>query len=270
MGLRDADGKELNVSNMIKVHDREFPILFDGDGVEHVKLVDLCEPFGLDVSGQRARLKSTGWATPEKISGVRTSGKKAAFVCLPLDQVPMYFATLSPGHVDEAFRPSLIAMQREAARALSDYYRHGGAIRPDALPEQLRDLQVKIDEILRKEPLTDPVWPARFVKRYEAWRGRTWKKGDAQPFSMKAANWFFYEMIFPAPVLDVIRARGLAEGCRYHQIIADAPRDYLVRQLDFAAMLADDSGSEREWRARMRRVYHKSHAILAGQGELDL
>lgn len=254
----------------IVVAGKAFSLLVDADGVEHVKLRDLCEPFGLKPDGQRERLENTGWATLQKIWGVRTSGKKAAFVCLPLEQVPMYFATLSPGHVAEDFRPALVAMQREAAGALSDYYRNGGAVRPGALPEQLRDLQLKIDEILRSEPLTDAVWPARFVKRYEAWHGRAWKKGDAQPYSMKAANWFFYEMIFPEPVLDVIRARGLAEGCRYHQIVADAPRDYLIRQLDFATMLADDCGSESEWRARMRRAFRKTAAHRLGQAELDL
>ena len=108
------------------------------------------------------------------------------------------------------------------------------------------------------------------MKRYEAWHGRLWQEGDSQPFSMKAANWFFYEMIFPAEVLAVIRERGLREACRYHQVLADAPRDYLQRELRIATVLADECGSETEWRRRMRRAYRKTSAARRGQRELDL
>lgn len=258
------------MTTSITIHGHAFPLLVDGDGVEHVQLGELCEPFGLDLSGQRKRLKDTGWARLEKISSRRSDGKMTAFLCLPLDQVPMYFATLSPGHVDEEFRPALVAMQKEVAQAVGDYYLRGGAIRPSAPPAQLQALADQIAEILRKEPLTDPVWPAAFVKRYETWHGRAWKNGDPQPFSMKAANWFFYRMVFPREVLVVIRERGLAEGCRYHQVLADAPRDYLQRELRLATVLADECGSETEWRVRMRRAYGKTKADLRGQGSLGL
>lgn len=254
----------------ITIHGRAFPLLVDADGVEHIKLTELCDPFGLDVDSQRKRLRETGWARPVKITSRRSDGKKADFMCVPLEQVPMYFATLSPGHVNEEFRPVLIAMQKEVAKAVGDYYLRGGAVRPSALPEDLRALSAKIDEILRAKPLTDPVWPAAFVKRYQSWHGRSWKEGDPQPFSMKAANWFFYRMIFPREVLGVIRERGLVEGCRYHQVLADVPRDYLQRELRLATVLADECASEIEWRARMRRAYGKTKAMLAGQGSLGL
>jgi hypothetical protein len=254
----------------ITICERTFPVLFDKDGVEHVKLASLCEPFGLDVASQRKRLKNTGWATEVKITSVRTNGKRAPFFCIPLDQIPMYFATLSPGHVDAGFRCALIAMQREAARALADYYRTGGAIRAEALPDQLRALQLKIEELLRTEPATDFVWPPAFCKRYEAWHGRRWSPGDPQPFSMRSANDFFYRMIFPDEVYDVVRRKGLAEACRYHQVLNDAPRDYLRRCLDVATKLAEECGSESEWRARMRRWFGKTKARRLGQGELAL
>ena len=254
----------------ITIHGHAFPLLVDGDGVEHVKLVSLSEPFGLDVDSQRKRLNATAWATPVKITSRRSDGKKTGFLCIPLEQVPMYFATLSPGHVNDEFRPALIAMQKDVAKAVGDYYLRGGAIRPGALPDQLRDLSAKIDEILRKEPLTDAVWPVAFVRRYEAWHGRTWKEGNPQPFSMKAANWFFYRMIFPREVLVVVRDRGLFEGCRYHQVLADAPRDYLQRELRIATVLAEECGSEVEWRQRMRRAYGKTKAQMNGQESLSL
>jgi hypothetical protein len=251
-------------------HGHEFPVVLDKDGVEHVTLVALCEPLGLKVDAQRRRVSETGWGRLLKIGSVRSNGKKALFWCLPLRRVPMFFATLSPGHVPEEVRPALIAMQNESADAIADYYLHGGAVRPSALPAQLLDLHAKIEEILRETPLDDAIWPPAFVKRYEAWHGRVWRKGDRPPYSMKAANWFFYEMIFPPEVLAVIRTRGLKEGCRYHQVLTDGPRDYLQRELRIATVLAGECSSETEWRHRMRRAYGKTKSDLAGQRTLDL
>lgn len=258
------------MSESIEIVGKNFGILRDADGVEHVKLRDLCEPFGLSQSSQRERLSEQGWARVSKIDTRRTDGKRTAFACLPLKRVAMFFATLSPGHVNETFRPTLLAMQAEAADAVDAYYRLGGAVRETALPAQLVALRDQIDAILRPVPADDFIWPARFVRRYEAWQGRVWSPGDPQPFSMKNANGFFYSMVFPVEVLAVIKARGLEAGVRYHQVLADVPRDYLSRQLELAAALADDCGSEREWRTRMRRVYGKTPALKAGQRSLDL
>jgi hypothetical protein len=262
--------KTVGDSELFRVGSLGFPLIRDADQVEHVKVFDLCAPFGLKPGTQTERLKNQAWARPRVIGSRRSDGKLTKFSCIPLESVPMFFATLDASRVNATHRPQLVEMQREVARALADYYLHGGAVRPTAMPSQLLDLRARIDEILRPVPATDPVWPARFTKRYEAWHGRAWQPGDPQPFSMKAANWFFYEMVFPRDVLAVIRARGLEEGVRYHQVLADVPRDYLGRQLDIAAVLADECGSETEWRKRMRRVYGRTKADLLGQGSLSL
>jgi hypothetical protein len=258
------------MSEAITISKQAFPIVLSKDNVEHVKVADLCAHLGLAANGQRERLKKAPWATGKMILSVRKSGKSESFFCVPLRTVPMFFATLDASRVKPAFRDALIAMQVEAADAIADYYLKGGAIRAGAPPSQLLTLQEQIAMMLRAEPLADPVWPDRFVKRYEAWNGRAWRAGDRQPYSMQSANWFFYQMIFPAEVLPVIKTKGLEEGARYHQVLADAPRDYLVRELDFASKLADDCGSEREWRQRMRRAYRKTTPTLRGQGDLDL
>jgi hypothetical protein len=257
-------------SEMIPIGGKDFPIVLDKDGTEHVKLRELCEPFGLSDKSQRDRLKHHAWARGVMIGTRRSDGKRATFLCLPLRRVPMFFATLDASRVNATFRPALVRMQDVVADAIDDYYRNGGAVRAEALPEQLRALKLKIDEILRVEPATDFVWPAAFCKRYEAWHGRRWSAGDPQPFSMRSANRFFYEMIFPPEILAIVRERGLDEGCRYHQTLNDAPRDYLRRNLDVATKLAEECGSESEWRARMRRWHGKTKASLRGQGELGL
>lgn len=257
-------------SAMVPICGRQFPLVFDKNGVEHVKLRDLCAPFGLDAPSQISRLKEHAWARVGMIPSRRSDGKLARFQCLPLRRVPMFFATLDAGRVNEGFRPLLIRMQDESADAIADYFQHGGAIRREALPEQLVRLQQLIEEMLRPTPATDFIWPPGFVKRYEAWNGRAWREGDPQPFSMKSTNAFFYEMIFPPEVVDVLRKRGLEEACRLHQLLTDEPRGYVRRCLDQAAKLAEECASEREWRARMRRWYGKTKALLRGQSELSL
>lgn len=254
----------------LTICNQTFPIILDEVGEEHVTLVHLCQPFGLKVQSQRERLEKTGWATLPMIGGVRTSGKRTKFHCLSLDHVPMFFATLDPGRVNPEHREPLVAMQREAARAVGDYYRRGGAIRPTALPQQLVELQRFIDEVLREKPLLIPMWPDRFVRRYATWHGVTWKAGESQPRSMASANDFIYRMIFPGDVYAIVKARGIEEACRYHQTLADVPRDYMQRQWDVICALADESITETEWRTRMRRAYRKTKSDLAGQPGLFL
>lgn len=254
----------------ISIHGHSFPILLDALGVEHVKVKDLCEPFELNVQAQTRRLEDAPWATLAKIASVRSSGKRTNFWCLPLRRVVMFFATLSPGHVSEAFRPILIAMQNEVSDAIDDYYRKGGAIRTSSTMAQLLELQEQIQALIRDIPLEDSIWPSEFVRQYAKWHHLSWQEGERQPFSMKAANWFFYEMIFPAHVLAVIRDKGLEAGARYHQILTDGPRDYVVRKLEVATVLALDCPTEKVWRDRMRRAFKKTKGHLRGQRELNI
>lgn len=255
---------------MLAIHGHTFDLVFDADGVEHVTLKALCEPFGLKVQGQTDRLVDAAWARVQKICTRRSDGKKQAFACLRLDDVPMFFATLSPGHVKPEVREALIIMQREAAGALASYYRHGGAVRPDATLEQLERLNAHIESIIRPVPLTDTIWPDNFVRKYALWHGYRWTPGDRHPFSMKGANSFFYRMIFPEEVLVVIKAQGLKMGARYHQVITDGPRDYLQRQLEIVTAIALDCQSEAQWRRRVAKLYGKSAADLIGQQEIFL
>ena len=97
----------MDIGNSITIHNHVFGIVRDNDGVEHVTLTALCEPFGLKVDGQRSRMAATSWGTLHKIWSRRSDGKNTAFWSLPLRRVPMFFATLSPGHVDPDRRAAL-------------------------------------------------------------------------------------------------------------------------------------------------------------------
>jgi hypothetical protein len=114
-------------------------------------------------------------------------------------------------------------------------------------------------EGLRLERATDYIWPDRFVAQYCKWNGIEWKSGQRHPLSMKNANGFFYQMVFPPHILAVIRDKRLSFGekCRVHQTMTDKPREWLRAQLDIAVAFAETSISEQQWRRKMARFYGK-------------
>lgn len=254
----------------LAVQGMTFQVLLDTKGEEHVKVADLCAPFGLAVNSQRERVKGLVWARGTLIVSVRSSGKSAEFFCIPVRKVGMFFATLDPSRIKAEHREGLERFQDEISDAVHDYIAKGGAIRPGASVLQLEEIRDFVTKLLRDVPRTTPAWPDAFVKRYGAWNGFVWRTGDRHPFSMQSANWFFYTMIFPPEVLAIIKARGLEDGCRYHQVLEDKPHTYLRDQLDIATRIANDCGSEAAWRARMRLWYGKTAELIAGQGALDL
>ena len=65
---------------------------------------------------------------------------------LHADCVPMWLATINANKVSEEARPMLIAYQREAARALRDYFYRGVAVQPSSM-NQFDVLRAAIDQI---------------------------------------------------------------------------------------------------------------------------
>lgn len=242
----------------IEIYSQRFSLIVDDAGIEHVKVKDLCEPFGIDARAQQQRLERLPWAMSCKITGLRSNGRKHVFSCIPLRRVPMFFATLSPGHFGEEHRDAIVAMQVEAADAVAAYYIDGGTINPRASRSQLEQFAETLASYFRDEPTSEPIWPDAFVRRYAEWHGTIWKPGSRHPFSMRSANWFLYTMIFPSQVLEVIRSKGLAEGVRYHQMLTDAPRNYLAAKLELAAGIAEACRTEKQWRQTMARIHGKS------------
>lgn len=103
---------------------------FHGDTIDAVRTGDdvwlvlrtACEALGLDADSQRTKLRSKEWATTAMNTVVAEDGKEREMVCLHLDSVPMWLATIEPSRVAEGVREKLIAYQREAARVLRDHF----------------------------------------------------------------------------------------------------------------------------------------------------
>lgn len=106
---------------------------------EYIALKPMCEALGIDHSTQFAKLKAKSWATMGKIPTVGADGKTREMTALHKDAVPMWLATLSENKVKPEARPVLIAYQREAAKALNDYFTTGAATRFNA---QVKEIEV--------------------------------------------------------------------------------------------------------------------------------
>jgi hypothetical protein len=111
--------------------DLEVVPLPDGSGDVGVGVRRMCECITLDPDGQIARLaraaaKGARWATTFKMEVVAEDGKTREMVVLPRRSIPMFLATVSIGHVDEARRPEMAvkiaAYQDECADVLADRF----------------------------------------------------------------------------------------------------------------------------------------------------
>lgn len=109
-------------------------------GLEHMEngfiaVKPACENLGLDAWGQIAKLKNKSWATTEIISAVGADGKQREMFCINKEAVPMWLANIDENRVKPETRPMLIAYQKEAAKALNDYFTRGAAVNENLLTQ---------------------------------------------------------------------------------------------------------------------------------------
>ncbi|EKT83081.1 antirepressor [Rhodococcus phage Mbo4] len=97
----------------------------------------LTDALGLGYGSQLQKLKGKSWATVTNIVTVGADGKNREMVAVDRRTLTMYLATLDEKRVSEEARPTLVALQAEAATALDAYFHEGGAINPSATVDQL-------------------------------------------------------------------------------------------------------------------------------------
>lgn len=116
------------------------------DGEPFVALKPLCDALGLTVQAQQTKLYQAEWATTTEIVVVAGDGRVRQVVGLHADSIPMWLATISPNKVSNESRPTLIAYQRQAAKALRDYFYRGVAVQ-SAPMNQIDVLRAALDQI---------------------------------------------------------------------------------------------------------------------------
>lgn len=100
----------------------------DDGTTKWIAIRPICEQLGIDVDGQRRKLDQAEWARTELKSVRDSAGRMQQMAALDADHLPMWLATIQTSRINEAARPVLIAFQREAAKALRDYFYRGVAV----------------------------------------------------------------------------------------------------------------------------------------------
>lgn len=92
------------------------------DGGVQVVVKRVCDMLGIDHSSQVAKLKNQAWATMGPVTTVAEDGRSRELLCIHLDCLPMWLATVDVGRVREELRGKLVSYQKECARALRDHF----------------------------------------------------------------------------------------------------------------------------------------------------
>lgn len=116
------------------------------DDEPFVALKPMCEAIGIDVDTQRRKLDQAGWARTVIMTAHDSTGRTQRMVGLHADCIPMWLATINSSRVAPDARSVLIAYQREAAKALRDYFYRGVAVAPSRMTE-LDVLRAALDQI---------------------------------------------------------------------------------------------------------------------------
>lgn len=178
---------------------------------EYIALKPLCEAIGIDYSGQRSKLSGSEWATMGVTPTVASDGKTREMVTLHKDSVPMWLATIPVSRLkNEGAKTTLIAYQKEAAKALNDYFTKGVAINErvydykaqaevlmilkDALPADRVALKAEIitARAMGDKPQIAPQDVPLYVEDYLKEKGR--KDISSSSFGRKLSNMYKAEL----------------------------------------------------------------------------
>ena len=92
------------------------------DGKVFVVVKRACEYLGVDIEGQRKKLKQAKGATTSMMEVVANDGRVRSMLCLELDSLPIWLARIEESKVRPELRNKLAAYQLECAHALRDRF----------------------------------------------------------------------------------------------------------------------------------------------------
>ena len=106
------------------------PFEFQGDALECIPDGDVlwvgvrpvCIALGVDDMTQKQKLGAKSWAITQMTRTKAADGREREVFCIDLDSLPMWLATIDERRVPEEIRPKLIRYQREAKKALADFF----------------------------------------------------------------------------------------------------------------------------------------------------
>lgn len=107
-------------------------ITFSINGQPHVAMRRVVENLGIDWSNQHKKISEQAKFNCGYITTVGADGRSREMLCMPVDRLPLWLATINPNRIkDEDRRTKIELYQLESARALYDYWTQGVAVRSD-------------------------------------------------------------------------------------------------------------------------------------------
>lgn len=135
-------------------------VSFDGDDLEVVRKGErafvvvrrVCEVLTLGLGAQQQKLRAAPWAIISMIDMIGANGKRYETMCLDIECLGMWLATINPRKVgNAALRPKLIRYQIDATRVLNDLF--FGRLAAPILGPDLSHAMTRLDDIAnRLEP----------------------------------------------------------------------------------------------------------------------
>jgi len=117
------------------------------DGKIWVSVRRCCESLGIDVEGQRKKLKEKDWAVTEFMSATGPDGKSYQTFMIDLDSFPMWLGTIEASRVKEEARQMLVRYQKKAAKVLRDYFFGGSLVKAcDFTRRQLAEMVIAAED----------------------------------------------------------------------------------------------------------------------------
>lgn len=110
---------------------------------EYIALKPLCEAIGIEFSSQRKKLQDSEWAVMAVTATTGSDGKTYQMVTVHKDSIPMWLATIPVSRLkNEDAKKILIAYQKEAAKALRDYFTTGIAVNTNIITDYKAQMEI--------------------------------------------------------------------------------------------------------------------------------
>ena len=116
----------------------------DNNGEVWVPLKPACEAMGINSNKQAERLNRQEWAVTTIMVSTGSDGKNYKMLMMDRQTVTMWLATLDASRVSPESRALIVAYQKQAAKALDNYFHEGGALNPNATTDQLDRLSREV------------------------------------------------------------------------------------------------------------------------------
>lgn len=128
-GARGARGTELRV---VQFHGDEI-VTFEHDGAPYVAMRRIVDNMGMAWASQHPKLMAQkSKFNCHDIVTVGEDGKQRDMLCMPVDKLQLWLASINPNKVrDAVIRAKVERYQAESAIALHDYWTKGSALRGD-------------------------------------------------------------------------------------------------------------------------------------------